>query len=159
MGENVIILFIFFILLIFAVVFFTRLQATKKEQVIGADIEGRGLQIAQRVALLPELQCTKDNAIITPGCYDEYSAFALDELAREGENKVYYFDLFGFSTVSIYKVFPPKEEEKPLVIYNNTKEEFRAIIPTYIPITLCNFVSDVTKGQCSFAVLKVEVYG
>ena len=157
MGENVLILFIFFILLIFAVVFFTKIQATKTQQRQDTDVSGRGLQIAQRVAFLPELQCTKDNAEIFPGCYDEFNLRSLDTLTRNGENTEYYIDVFGFSTISIRKVFPAAGD--PLLVYNRTKDDFASIIVTNTPITICNFLTGTSdKGDCSFAVLRVEVY-
>jgi hypothetical protein len=157
MGENVIILFIFFILLIFAVVFFTKLQSAKVQQTKDIDVTGRGLEIAQKVALLPELQCTKDNAEIFPGCYDEFNLRAIDSLAQEGENTEYYIDLFGFSTISIRKIFPSQQD--PLLVYNRTKDDYESIIVTNTPITLCNFLTTSSdKGDCSFAVVRIEVY-
>ncbi len=158
MGENVIILFIFFVLLIFAVVFFTRIQSAKTQQQIDIDVTGRGLQIAQRISFLPEVQCTKDNAEIFAGCYDEYSIRALNSLAEKGENREYYYTMFGFSKVSVNKLFPA-QSEFPYIIYDNTKEDYTSIITTNVPISLCNFTSlESRKGECSFAVLKVEVY-
>src|SRR3989344_8041936 len=94
MGENVIIIFIFFILLIFAVVFFMKIQGAKTKQKIDIDVTGRGLQIAQKVAFLPEVQCTKDNAEIFSGCYDKYSIKALDAISGTNENKEFYYDIF-----------------------------------------------------------------
>lgn len=157
MGENVIILFIFFILLIFAVVFFTKLRAAKTQQQEETDVTGRGLQIAQKVAFFPEFQCTKDNAEIFPGCYDEFSLNASHMLSQREENREYYSVAFGFSFITIQKIFPIKSE--PMIIYNNTKEKWSSIITTHMPIALCNFIdSSFPKGDCSFAVLKVGVY-
>lgn len=156
MGENVIIIFIFFILLIFAIVFFTKIQGAKTKQAIDIDITGRGLQIAQKVSFLPEVQCTKDNAEIFSGCYDEYSIKALDAISGTKEHREYYYDVFGFSTVSVKKIFPVKEgDNPPLVLYNNTKGNYTSIIVSNIPISLCDFLNE---KKCSFGVLKVEVY-
>ena len=155
MGENVIIIFIFFILLIFAVVFFMKIQGAKTKQKIDIDVTGRGLQIAQKVAFLPEVQCTKDNAEIFSGCYDEFSIRALDAISGSKEHKEYYYEVFGFSTVSVKKIFPAEENQKNLVLYNNTKGNYTSIIVSNVPISLCNFLVD---KKCSFGVLKVEVY-
>jgi len=156
MGENVIILFIFFMLLIFAVVFYTKIQSTKTAQKIETDITGRGLQIAQRIQFLPELQCTKGNTEIFPGCYDEFNIIALDKLARDGLNREYYYGLFGFSRVFINRTFPIQDDNRELFLYNNPKEDWISITTTNVPLTLCNFISG--EEDCSFAVLKVEVY-
>lgn len=158
MGENIIILFIFFVLLVFAIVFFTRLQSAKTEQKIDVDVTGRGLQIAQRVSFLPEVQCTKDNAEVFSGCYDEYSVKALAKLAEKGENSQYYYSIFGNSNISIKKIFPGNNELSN-VIYENPKKDYTSITTTNVPISLCSFKSASSrKGDCSFAVLKVEVY-
>jgi hypothetical protein len=155
LGENIIILFIFFILLVFAAVFFTRLQSTKIEKKVSEDIEGRALEISQRIEFLPEFQCSKNNAEIRPGCYDEFSILGLEEL--NPEDKEYYFDLFGNSRVSIQKLFPSKDEN-PHIIYEREIENATNIIATNTPIILCNFANLEVKGKCSFAVLKVEVF-
>ena len=155
MGENVIIIFIFFILLIFAVVFFMKIQGAKTKQRIDIDVTGRGLQIAQKVAFLPEVQCTKDNAEVFSGCYDEFSIKALDAISGTKEHREYYYDLLGFSSVSVRKIFPAEEDQKPLVLYNNTKGNYTSIIVSNVPISLCNFLEN---KKCSFGVLKVEVY-
>ena len=155
LGENVIILFIFFILLIFAVVFFTRLQKTTTQNKISEDIEGRGLEISRRIQFLPEFQCSKGNVEIREGCYDEYSILGLEQL--EAENNAFYYDIFGNSRVSIQKIFPGKEN--PHVIYERAIGNASNIITTNTPITLCNFVDpNYPKGKCSFGVLKVEVF-
>jgi hypothetical protein len=156
MGEHVIVLFIFFILLIFAVVFFSRIQSIKTEKKVGVDIETRALQIAQRVLFLPELQCTRANAEVFPNCYDEHSAKSVGLLAKSGQNTEYYRAAFGYSVITIKKIFPVQEEE--IVIYNDTKPDFRSITPTNVPITLCDFTSELAKEDCSFAVLTVSVY-
>ena len=155
LGENIIILFIFFILLIFAVVFFTRLQSTKIGKKISEDIEGRSLEISQRIQFLPEFQCSKNNAEIRSGCYDEYSIYGLEAL--NPNEKEYYFDIFGFSRVSVQKLFPTKKD--PDIIYSREIANATNIIVTNTPIILCSFVDQgQAKGKCSFGVLKVEVF-
>ena len=172
MTENVIILFIFFILLIFAIVFFTRIQSGKQEIKISEDIQNRGLQIAQTISTLPELRCTK-KAVTVLGCYDQANALALQSLVEQ--NNGYYFDQFSYSTVSIVKIFPESEDEQitaydvngnpilvsgssPIVIYNNPKANFTSLIPTQLPMLLCDFTESTEKGDCSFAILNINVY-
>jgi len=156
MTENIIILFIFFILLIFAVVFFTRIQSTQSAQKIEEDIEGRALQIAQRVQFLPEIQCTKENVPTAANCYDEFSLGALTILAERGENLEYYFTLFGFSTITIKIIFPFTEDS--FVIYDRPKEDFGFKTQSNVPVTICDFRTGSTKGICNFGVLTVDVY-
>ncbi len=158
MGENVIILFIFFILLVFAVVFFTRLQNTKTQQKISEDVEGKALEIAQRIAFLPEVQCTKDNAEVFSGCYDRYSLQGMSDLREEGKREYidYYYDIFGFSTITVTTLFPKQEQ---IIIYDNQNSKLKSVITTNIPISVCDFLDSQSNGkECSFGVLKVEVY-
>ena len=153
MTENVIILFIFFILLIFAIVFFSKIQSGKQEVKISEDIQNRGLQIAQSISSLPELRCTK-KAVTVLGCYDKANALALQSLVEQ--NNQYYFDQFKYSTVSINEIFPV--ENDPIVIYNNKKENSSNVIPTQLPMLLCDFTVSTEKGACSFAILNINVY-
>jgi len=155
MGENVIILFIFFILLVFAVVFYTRIQSTKTSQTVQEDISGRALAIAQQVTFLPGLQCTKDNAEVFTGCYDLYGAKALNVTSEDPSNSNVLYTTFGFSTVTIKSIYP--EEGNKFVIYNRTKDKYTSITATNVPLSLCDF-SKPEGVMCSFAVLKVEVY-
>lgn len=160
MSENVLILFIFFILLVVGIVFFTKIQGAKTEQVVSTAVEGKGLQIAQQIASLPEIQCTKDNAREAGQCYDEVALQALSNLQLSGESPAYYQRLFGFSAIVVTKLFPNTKfinGQEQLVIYNNTKEGNPSITATFIPITVCNYLSGSVR-DCSFGVLKVEVY-
>jgi hypothetical protein len=156
MGENVIILFIFFILLIFGVVFYTKIQSGKVQQDISEDIEGRGLQIAQQVLFLPELQCTRDGVEI-PDCYDLYAMKSFSELSPNPSFRDAYVDLFGFTTITVFSIFPNKDDGE-IVLYDNAKTDFTSKLPYYSPIIICDFSKNTEQKVCNFGVLKVDVY-
>jgi hypothetical protein len=156
MSENVIILFLFFILLAFGVVFFTKVQGAKTEMQVQEDIQGRALQTAQKVTFLPEIQCSKDN-VVTSDCYDLFNLLAMSRLAERGESHTYYASLLGNAIMTVYAVFPINATE-PFVIYNNSKENYTSINTAYIPIRVCNFASNTAEDDCTFSVLKSEVY-
>lgn len=157
MGENVIILFIFFILLIFGVVFFTKIQSTKVQQDISEDIEGRGLQIAQQVLFLPELQCTRDGVEI-PDCYDSKSIDAFSDLSSTSDFRDAYADLLGFTTITVSILFPKDDGAGDIILYDNAKTDFISKIPYYSPIIICDFSKSAEQKVCSFGVLRVDVY-
>ena len=157
MGENVIILFIFFVLLVFGIIYFMRVQETKSSQQIGANIQGRGIEIARQIAFLPELQCSK-TAVEQYACYDKYSLQALQTLTNDGSTGEYYFPVFGYSTVSMQTLFPKKED--PVIIYNNTDEKQHpiAIIPTQLPVVVCDYAASTQGEVCTFAVMEIDTY-
>ncbi|MBN2420803.1 hypothetical protein JXB27_00830 [Candidatus Woesearchaeota archaeon] len=161
MTENVIILFIFFILLVFSIVFYTRLQTAKIGDVSTEKAEMDAIEIAQKVLSMPELQCSVQGAA-TPDCYDFVSVNATASAMEKNPDLVnIYSNIFKFSTITIQKIFPEKDEEV-FVIYDKKNEELQDIMPTYSPIILCEYSqSNFGYGQtriCSFGVLKVAVY-
>ena len=147
MTETIIILFIFFILLVFAIVFFARIQGAQTEKAVSKDVSGRALQVLQKVLFLPEIQCSTSLSE-TSSCYDEYSVQALARVASRGENALYYSDLFGNSNISIKKLYPVEEE--PIMIYSNPLGEDSNINPFRMPILLCDYNSDFAREDCSF---------
>lgn len=155
MGENVIILFIFFILLVFGIVFFTRIQTAQSAQKISQDVQGRGIEIAQKIAFLPEIQCSK-TSVEQYACYDEVSLEALRGMTANGKTSEYYYPLLGYSTISIQNIFPVKQD--PILIYNNTKPDYTSSIATFLPVVICNYLESPQGDACRFGVLDINVY-
>ena len=153
MGENVAILFIFFILLIISLVFYARLTETrigiKQEEAFA----GEAIQIAQRVASLPETQCSKNN-IVEENCYDLYKLAALEEINQLEGNRVHYFNTLGFSTITVRQVFPQGTWSKTM--YDNPITDFVEKSSIQIPIAVCDFT--FIPEKCIFTIMTIDVF-
>ncbi len=149
-GENVAILFIFFILLVVSLVFYARLTETqigvKQEEKFAA----KALDIAQRTAYLPETQCSKDN-VVENNCYDLHKMQALANLANE--NRAHYFNMFGYANITIESIFP---QEWRATIYSNVPAKMIEKQSVQIPVSICDFTKPTAK--CFFAVMTVDVF-
>lgn len=161
MTENVIILFIFFVLLIFSIVFYTRLQAAKMGTTSSEKASTEAASIAEKVLSMPELQCSVQGSA-TPDCYDLVAVIAMNDAMKQNPDLAdVYSGIFKFSTITIQKMFPTKEEAI-FVIYNKTNENLLNTFPTHSPIILCEHAQNSygygSLRFCSFGVLTVAVY-
>lgn len=153
MGENVAILFIFFMILVVALVFYARLTETKVEVKKEEAFSTKALEVAQRIAYIPETQCSVDNAV-EEDCYDLHKLRALEEVNKKVENKAHYYQMFGWANITINQIFP--ESDWHSNIYNNIPEKYVEKQAVFIPLSICDFSSRPEK--CSFAVMTVEVF-
>ncbi|MFC1728427.1 hypothetical protein ACFLZ7_03115 [Nanoarchaeota archaeon] len=152
MGENVAILFIFFILLVVSIVFYARLTETK----VGIEQEeafaGKAIEISQRLSYLPETQCSKDN-IIEENCYDLHKLIALSNINKKTENRAHYYNMFRQANITIQQIFP---EPTKINVYNFVPEDYTEKSQVQIPISICDFTQRPEK--CSFSIMIVDVF-
>ena len=169
MTETFAILFIFFILLVLVVSFFAKFQKVGFDRAKAEKTDLRSIETVQKVASLPELQCsTKD--IVTEACYDLLKLEYFDDLVDSGnpaDNQKLieqYHDLFGYSNISVRRIFPiinnPTQAANPAGFEeNNVKMLYSnpgngTTLTSVIPILL----TDVTTNQNIFSLLKVTFY-
>ena len=150
MGESVAILFIFFILIVFGFVFYMKILGSSAQVEIEENIQLRAVGVAQRVSFLPELQCSRDN-VRKENCIDLIKLKHIDDI--QDEHQLHYFDLFGFSRITVQQLFPSGDD---LVVYNNTPASFNDKLSTFIPTSLYN--PDPNSGDFGLGVLVVEVF-
>lgn len=160
MAENIGILVIFFILVVIGIVFYARVQT---EGVKFEVVEKRGqdaLVTSQRIVNLPEIQCSDpvESEAGRQDCIDLYKLASFtdgsmfkSDIGDENFNS-YYFDIFGYSSVTVKEVYPNSGREWE--IYVNKPEVIQSRLPTPVPILLFDEVQD----RYSFALLVVEVY-
>ena len=108
----------------------------------------KAVKIAQLVTFLPEIQCTEDN-IRKENCIDIKKLEATKEIMKEEE--LNYFDMFGFSKITLKQIFPSFEEWE---LYNKALSKFSTKFYTFIPVSLYNPISRLY----SYGILSVEVY-
>ncbi len=148
-GESLLILFIFFILLIFGFVFYMNVIKSSSKAEMEENIQLKAIGIAQKASFLPELQCSNEN-VRRESCIDLLKLSAAADLLDE--SYLYYYDVFEFSKIWVTQIFPEAGEE--LFLYNNPLTNWTNNITTFIPVSLFN----ETAGEYGFGILAVEVY-
>jgi hypothetical protein len=151
MGENIAIMFIFILLVVFGMVFFFKIQTAGMKIKQDENLQLAAVQIAQRVSFLPELRCSSENVVV-PDCYDSLKMKFINTSIKEDEG--YYYEIFGFSTIWVEEIFPKTDS---WLVYNNTggKKEmpstFQVPISIYDPLTS-------SLGSYYFGILHVGVW-
>ena len=148
MGESVAILFVFFTLLVFGFIFYVRIIGSSAESEVEEQIQLKAVAVAQKASFLPELQCSQENVRVE-NCIDIYKLTHFDDLILK--NKLYYYDVFGFSKISVQRKFP---DPKVFPVYNSEPGLFKEKLSTFIPISLYN----ATDDNYGFGILVVEVF-
>ena len=148
MGETIAVLFVFFILVIVGFIFYVKVIKGNIESQTEELSQLRSVGIAQRVMFLPELQCSQDS-IITDNCIDKLKLESAQNIMREKENELYYYDLLEFGNVSISQIYP---DEKKWTVYSRKTEDFKNKFVTNVPIALY----DPLTRKYGFGVLTIE---
>lgn len=147
MFETIAILFIFFIIVLFGFIFYTRIQKTTYKAEQEEAVILRAIQIAEKASFLPEIQCSFDNVPVED-CIDKYKLEALTPIIDP--NKIYYYRIFGDSRITINQTYP--SDTVSWTLYDRPKEGER--LSTQIPVSIYNPATD----QYTFGVIYVEVY-
>lgn len=151
MFETIAVLLIFFVLVGFGLIFYGRIQAGSFQATQEENFELKAIQTAQLVSFLPELQCSSNNIIIDD-CFDILKVEALSEFIEQNPNikNEYYYDLFGFSSITIEQVYPSELSWK---VYERTLTGNKAKSSIKIPVSLYN----ASSRSYNFGVLTVDV--
>lgn len=151
MMETISVLLIFFVLILVGMVFWVKISKSNIEIEQQELRQLRGIEIAQRVLFLPELQCSFDN-VVTSDCIDILKLQSTEQVVLQSENKLYFFDRLGYSNITIKQIYPDSGLVKNL--YSNALENYQNKIVTHLPIS----IYDPRDKRHSFGVLEVEVY-
>ena len=145
--ESIAVLVVFAFLLVFGVNFYFMMQRTSVEREITRQQQLRVFSLAQKAAFLPELDCAIAG-IQQEACIDvsKLRSFA-DVLPAEVQ---LYFPVFGWTTVTVAQVYPPKETFK-LTLYNDEPTNVKSANRAQIPILLYNS----TTQNYGFGVIEV----
>ncbi len=156
MLETVAVIIVFFVLLTFGFVFYAKMQEGAISDEARELRETKALKTAKTALALPELQCSKTQAI--ENCFDKLKIAAFKDYAKgTAIGNRYYYDMFRESTISIEQVYPEQtQEEKNVevpIIYSRpkpggTKQSI------WLPVTIL----DPVKDTAGFGILVVDVY-
>ena len=108
--ETILAVFIFIVLIIFGMVFFYRVQSGSIEKDF-RDFEMDKLSV-DFITLgdLPEFSCSK--AGIKENCIDTTKLIVFMSYNNTKEERDYYFNRFGYKNITIYSVYPTKNNLK-----------------------------------------------
>jgi len=151
-GETVAVLAVFFIILIIAAVFYFNLGRGSiiKEQ--EGEVLSRSTSVVQRVLALPELQCSRNN-IIESSCVDIAKLEKSATISSDPQFFKFYYDLFGFSKITVYVVYP-KSQVGNYILYENKLPDYKNKIQTDIPVT----INSPAENKNYFGYISVETY-
>ena len=148
--ENITVFIIFFVLIGFGLIFYSRIQGQSFQEKQEENFELKAIQTAQLVSFLPEIQCSSDGIIIND-CFDILKIEALNYVNTGEIRNEYYFDTFGYSEISINQIYPPGVNWN---IYERSLTNSEAKSSIQIPISLYN----ASSRRYNFGVLNVAVY-
>lgn len=186
MGETIMVLLAFFILLGIGLVLYAQYQKTSMQRSASESFEREAVRIALKMAFYPELACS-EGGVINENCFDLHKAVAFAN--KLNRNKpgfdetafLFYETELRDSNISIEQVFPEADatnmpfeasegvspDGEPVIklnritLYDNAptvaEGESMEKFPTFIPITL----RDETKGKMrkdALGMLVIEVY-
>lgn len=147
-GETIAVLFIFFILLVFGFVFYSRIQAGQITQEKEESLAQKSIKFTQVMSYLPELQCSKINIPISINCLDLYKIRSAQNLFKEQRNT--YFEAFGINA-TVKAIYP---EEQTIVVFEDVPPNWNSRVQTPVPISLY----DPINNTYSLGILTVSVY-
>jgi hypothetical protein len=162
-GESILVLLIFFILLTIGLIFYAKVQSHVSEKEMDQFNAKRTIDMALAVKFLPELQCTMQ-ATEEFDCIDALKLRAFKEMMQNNENpsyRRYFARMFPNAKISIKQSFvpmgvilPPDLEEGGVLLFNNTytgEAEATGIQRLSLPVTIYDPITD--SNSFGFVVL------
>jgi hypothetical protein len=147
MTETVAVLVVFFILLMFGLLFYTRFQRSALDEQRAEFASERAITVSLTAMLLPELRCSKGDNVPVRDCIDLYKLNIAQQKMHDEQD--YYFDLFGYARVSVREYYPGTGNH---ILYENLHPDATVNVKTPIPVALY----DPVQRSYRFGVLTIE---
>jgi hypothetical protein len=148
MGETIVVLLIFFILLAFGMIFYAGVKNYTNKEDLKKRAALESTQVAQRIETLPEIQCTISGAA-DYDCIDTFKLEAFMVTARS--SKGIYEKIFPNTNITVISAFPVV---KNWSVYDGVYETKTAGTRFPLPVALYDPVNETH----SFGMLIIEVY-
>ncbi|MDO8661182.1 MAG: hypothetical protein Q7K43_04790 [Candidatus Woesearchaeota archaeon] len=152
MFESIAILVIFFFLIAFGATIWYGAQKTSLTKDLEQTLANNALNIALRATHSPELDCSL-LGVQQQECIDITKAEQFQTIILQEDARITYFELFGFSTITLTQIYP-KTAQESLILYTNLLKNATSTHTTNLPILIQN----PTQRTTSFGVLKVQTY-
>ena len=160
--ETIAVLFVFFILLALAMIFYAGFQKSSLEQSSAELRRERAAELAQTVLNLPELRASRAGIEGVPRI-DVYKVEALGNLldATTGSGdlatRLPYASKFGSATIRLQQIYPT---EQNWTIYDRPLSGAQTVKPFFIPVSISYpRTPQNTIGSYAFGILEVWYYG
>ncbi len=154
MTETIAVMFIFFVLIMFAMIFYYKYQQVafkeKQEELLGA----RAMDKTLKALFLPELLCTKGEAESEDNCFDLMKLRHANETFTKYLTN-YYFSVFSYARISVLQLYP---EQKEFLLYDKPKPDAVSGEKTYFVVILKDEIVGNSLPQYNFGYVMVEVY-
>ncbi|MBW2981366.1 hypothetical protein KY343_00670 [Candidatus Woesearchaeota archaeon] len=159
MTETIGVLVVFFIIVLFAIIFYAQYQKSSIQEQKEAAIIKRAVSTSLKTFYLPEMRCTRAFDVTFTACIDIHKADIFRQKLQNNENYNYYTNIFGKSHIYLENVMFPQD---PIEIYNGTPAKWTRKIPIRFPVLIYDITQSGTcgdvAGRCDFGVLSVDVY-
>lgn len=150
LTETIAVLFIFFILIIFGMIFYSKYQQISFKEKSEEFVASRAMDTTLQILFLPELICSRGEAEPEDNCIDLMKLRHANETMQDHAED-YYFDMLSYATITITQL---SAEEKNFVLYDKPQPNYKKKEPTYFVVSL----RDDVVGSYGLGYVKVEVY-
>ncbi len=148
MFESIATMFVFFILLVFGMVFYSRMQEANYYTKLEELRQERIIELAERIKNLPELECSS-NTVLQQDCLDLIKVDKIRKIVAESPD--IYYDLIEYGNISVEEIYP---ESRTYQIYERHKQGENISRTVFMPIGLYDANTQLTH----FGVLVVRSY-
>ena len=161
MGESITIVFVFFLLVFFGLIFYSKMEARNIRTDKSENEELGSIEVVQKALFLPEIRCSREG-VVTYNCFDTLKLEAMEALNNDTqEKKFYYYNLFGYATIRVVQLYPFSGTEWQ--IYEMRHKNWTRKMSFQIPVALFNATGDAgysppMPSHYSFGVLIVDSY-
>lgn len=108
--ETIIVVFIFIILIVLGLVFFYRVQSKSIDDDFNRyEVQKLNVDFIS-LGDLPEFSCSRAGYV--ENCIDTVKLIAFMALSKSKDTGQYYFDRFGYKNITIYQIYPTKNNNK-----------------------------------------------
>lgn len=154
MTETIAVLFIFFIIVLFAIIFYYKFQEgslrEKQEELLGA----KAVETSLRTTFFPELTCSLGEAEPEANCFDIAKLDAVNKTLTKYLDS-YYFEIFSYAKISVKEIYPGNNN---WTLYNKEKPGRIKKKPTFQIIALKDDLASELETKYRYGYVQVEVY-
>lgn len=150
--ETIGVLFIFFILVVFALIFYAQYQRGAYERARLELVGQRAVASSLRAQFLPELRCSTGNNHFIDDCVDRLRMEGFQQVAAQ--NRQFYLQVFGTAKISVTELYPGNHS---WTLFNESLAGASRKLTTPTPVSIYDPLSP-EGSRFSFGVLNVDVF-